>query len=209
MSVRVEISGFNLSQMMSLAGSRDQELLKKLSLYTQERSFWEPDDELDAEEQDTDPILIVERVVSIGVPFAVLDVETPNYVDVAEILSGFEQKHLGTDSNIWGARSLWQLAQSPPYPDAAPLLEYIAAGRPVFGRRIEASPWSYGYLSNAEVRTLRKYLPEPAPYEVGPPVSEKATGFVECLEHNDFPACLASWLKAIDEANLDLWISQR
>ena len=200
MSERLEISGFSLKKLRALSGSHDKEALRVLTLTARDRFADAP---MNARLQS-----VIKRSIERGFPFPDLAEETDVHTTAASLLADYGQKHLGMDSNFWRASALRDLAQQPPHQQATELLKYLSSGRPLFGKHIYTGEQTYGYLSLAEIQRLRTFLREPAPYHLNPAVSDRASGYVEIEEFNDFPRALATWLKALDDQKQDLWIFQ-
>src|SRR5438128_4721267 len=164
MSLRPEISGFDLVKFLSLFGSRDAALIKAIEIefsryvakyptqYTSEfrKTFGEA----------------LRQAVLLGIPFPGLLAETGPHFVLATLMAVHDQEMVVTDSNYWdisGFSRAWESGGLfiPVEQDTG--ITQILFGRPLFGEDFETE-WSlYGYLSRDELRYMRSRLLPAAP----------------------------------------------
>ena len=191
MSLRPEISGFSLTQLRALAGSRDPQHVSRM--LSRLKDLIETDD---PEGEKTRIRAILDQALRKGIPIPGLQVETDDHVLAVQLMATENQDHFPTESNIWKMPIFDDLVEGlegriPA--ESLQLLRYFVEGRPLLGRRIESS-WSYyAYLALGEVNALRANL-------------------ADFLEKNADPtgeAFLEEFLRWLDEIrgqNRDLWL---
>ena len=156
MSIRPEVSGFDLVMMFRLFGSKDLSVLKETSKKLKKMYDLENNEFQECEG-------ILRQAIMQGIPFSDLKTETNSHVWSAIVLADYNQKHLGTDSNIWGMDAVWDLGEkigkTLPWPSSA-FFNYLRSGRPLFGGAIDTDWSHYAFLSHAENAILCKSLRE-------------------------------------------------
>jgi hypothetical protein len=215
MSVRPNISGFNLSKLQSLAGCRDEIVLHKLEGLV-------PNDDEDRQEIRG----IIQQYIMHGAPFPNLDAEIDLHCTAAHCLAHSDQTHTPTDSNIWkwpGALEDLAKYRKKADPELSRILSYLENGRPLFGRRIDGNPVWYAYLTHEELGLLMEKIKSPK-------VSQKevwdaeymdnllAKGYIDKWTYDQeklgmvdtamltFDKALAMWSKSFHDAGHDLWL---
>jgi len=193
-SVRVSICGFSLEKLRSYLGSKDLDLLGRLSLF-----FAERESELDAPNPITKlATAILDRALSQGTPFPDLVAEGDQHVLAAIALAQHDQDVTPTNSESWQASAFWDLAEqlgAEFEPEPRRLLGYFCDGRPLFGKLIDTERIYYGYLSLDEVKILKSELTD----------LEEHIKDWEDLATLEFVRDLSGWLGSIVEAEQDLW----
>ena len=191
MSLRPEISGFDLGRMRSYLGCGDPAVAERAAVFA--REFWIGDEELDqiaAHARDIVDGTATERTVNV---------ERSAFVGAVISLAHFEQEHLPTDSNLWKSVHLdWCLDLPEDLPGADPvawadaryLVECAVLQRPMFGE-VQESDWTtYGFLTRDEVRRLLDYR----------------TRFPRLgRDEHEFAPEFFGWLDKISAADLDYW----
>jgi len=190
LSLRPEISGFSLTALRRLAGSRDSGLVRRLTSRL--------DELIETDDPDFKQHVgkIVEQAVMKGIPFPGLDVEEDPHVMAVQLLALEGQEHLPTGSNIWKHGIFDELLDGTEEqfgPETTRLLRYFIEGRPLLGKQI-ASSWShYAWLETREVKALHGGLANFLEDNSDP----TGEGFLEEFQ---------SWLASIHEAGRDLWL---
>lgn len=214
MSLRLELSGFSLPRLFALFGGKCDDVIafSKSSVH------------------DPGTLKVIERAVQSGAPFADIERETAEHISAASLLAGFGQVHMPTDSNFFRAMILHEERTGISRTldsEGQKAYQFLLEGRPLFGRSIDHDPRYYAYLSNDEVKLLRKYFkapasvakPKPFPYDLeyfqllkqSELFQDKAQDVVDVhgqhdIEPDDFRANMSLWLHNIDAAGLDLWL---
>lgn len=193
MSLRMTVSGFDLSRLRSCLGSRDPAAVAEIQT------------QLNSDGEDWDEALrgvtiaVVRRAVEEGCPFPDLESEQDPHVFAAYFLAQHGQEMLSLTAGDWKINALWdtkKACRDVLSAEALNLLAHLCSGRALFGRRIESS-WSfYAFLSCQEAATLQKGLAAALEQEAVATVANEMDGFI--FE-------LADWLEAIVTKGLDLW----
>lgn len=201
MSLRPEIFGFNLSQMRSHFGSKNEAIIQHIvSRVEPVAQDIEEEDEEEAARYRANVSETARAIIMDGAPVKGLESEEDIHFDIAQALVTYEQKPVGVGSNIWKMNAFWDF--QPKYGkrlggEAESLLGHLISGRPMFGRAMKID-WSYySYLTNAEVKTLLaalRKLQQEEPSLVG---KAYLSGFVDTL---------IGWLEKIDSQEMDLFL---
>lgn len=201
MSLRPEISGFNLKKMLSLFGCGDKKLIKEIQIELKKTlSDYPVITKKEFRELSKKGSVIIKQAILKGAPFSDLVNENDSHVAVADVFARHNQERCYTDSADWKMGAFWGFESQ--YENKLDqttkgLLSFLIDGRPLFGREIEQD-WSYyAYLSLAEVKQLQAgliKLQESCPELEG---EEFMDGFIDEL---------IGWLDTISGKNLDLWL---
>jgi hypothetical protein len=201
MSRRLNLYGFSLGQMRRLFRSRDEQAVRRIHdrLATEQR-HWRPEEVQQVSE-------IVERAISIGVPFAGLEAETYLHASAAGALAGDEQERLVTDASVYHATALedglWRQYGRYARPEVKAFLRGLVEGVPLFGQRApEDEP--YAAISLEKLRSFRAGLEdfrEQVIYRIG----RKNDPTEEDRAASEFVPEFCGWIDQIREAGRDLW----
>jgi len=215
MSIRPNVSGFSLSKLQSLAGCREESLLRKLEALVV------------ADYQDPQSINgIIKQYIMDGAPFPGLDTETRLHCMAANSLANFDQIHTRTDSNFWkwpGAFEDLAKHRKTASPELSRILSYLENGRPLFGRRFDGDSVWYVYLTHNELDLVMQ--------EIKPPSVNKkqlwdpeymdnllSKGYIHPWQYDEeksgmtdttnmtFDKAFAMWCKTFHDAGQDLWL---
>ena len=193
MSLRPEISGFDLPKMTRFIGCADPAVAARAEAHA--RAMYDR-----AGAEHVEAVVARLRQVILGeLKPGGIDAEEPALISAIIALSWFEQDHLETGSNMWKSVHLdWALdlpkeldgADQAAWDDARTLAEYAVLQRPLFGSHQDSDWTTYGYLSRDEVQRLLDHR------QRFPRLGEDAYGFAR-----DF----FGWLGKIAAAGRDYW----
>ncbi len=209
MSLRPEISGFDITKLETLFGCKDDAVLSRLEQHYLE--FWGFDDE-DGDAEDKSSIAggldYVRKIVNgelkptgngNGAASVSLTDEHSDFINAIVAMAFFEHEHVPTDSNYWKSYFIdYALGIEETLPDdivandrdtIKSLLGFLL-GRPLFGTNMESDWTTYGYLTKTEVKKLLSF------FEKYPQLEQ---------DEEAFGADLKGWLQLIADNDKDLW----
>lgn len=150
---------------------------------------------------------VLTQAVMQGAPFPGLTLERVEHVGAAAILSSFRQSHLATDSVFYTYSDLYgfrERCRDWMTPESLETLSLLCDGRPLFGSGFEDPSMLYGYLSDAEVKSILAELPE-----ISEPDTWDSPDWdnldIEVLD-DEFARDFRGWLSELSQTGLDLWL---
>lgn len=185
MSVRLELSAFDLAKLRSLLGSGSHEVVEELSSALEQAAQKPKSWASDLREKGRAEYLeSLSAAVLQGAPFSGLTTERPHHQLLASHLARYGQRHRRIDCGI--PREIIQdfLQEQGRLvgTEGRRLLRFLVKGRPLFGQRGGAGK-AYGFLSHDETTTLRRSLER---YSQNSKADEDGTEFaeemMECLD---------------------------
>lgn len=198
MSLRMQITGFSHSQMVSCLGSKDSGLKKYFAAEFQHQ-YLNGGESLENENTLKRAVNVIELAIDQGIASDNLEVEDDVCCYVMNLLAHYNQTHVLTDSSDWKMQVLWDFQEqysSQLSPAMNTILHHLIDGRPVLGKRMQTS-WSYyAYLLNGEVRELTGEVSNIQRRFCHDPSYSKYSEFI-----NEFEG----WLLTILEEQNDLW----
>jgi hypothetical protein len=198
MSLRMNISGFNYSQMAGYFGSRNDDLKKQLAKDFQQFTE-EPKENNEATDTLEQAVNIIELAVDNKVPLDTIKEENDSCCYVVNLFAHHGQEHILTDSCDWKMKVLWDMQEVYSGRLTARMdkfLRYFIDGRPIFGKKIQTS-WSYyAYFLNSEAKELAEELKLFKRQFQNDKAFSKFNEFVDEFE---------GWISAILEKQKDMW----
>jgi hypothetical protein len=193
MSLRPEVSGFDLLKMTTFIGCGDLAVVERAQAHA--RAMFSG-----ASVEIAEPLLERLRQAILGeLKPGVVEVEDSALIHAMIALSYLDQKHQETNSNRWKSVHIdWAVelpdrlegAEEAAWKDALTLVEYAVLQRPLFGSHQESDWATYGYLRRNEVQRLidyRRRFPRLGKDEYG------------------FAPAFFDWLTGIAASGLDYW----
>jgi len=196
MSLRPEITGFNLAKMQKFFGCKDDSVIAASKAHL--KDFWQS---LEGEEEEEacgylDKIgkgILLPRFAPAAQPGERLKVENATFIFTIISLAYFDQEHTATDSNYYGScfldfgidwgKSLDEGTES----QSLASFEFFL-GRPLFGEDMDSDWTTYGYLTAKEVeKALNDFDRSPQ------------------MKDDEFGEDLHKWLSKIHANRQDLW----
>ncbi len=194
MSLRPEISGFNLKKMEHLFGSKNADLIDKMKVHF--HKTWK----LNSEENKARANEIIEKIINGEITKGHVETEDEIYIFIMIAFAYFEQEHLSTDSNCWDSyfidyaeaiqKKIPEGVNREEWKKMSSYFDFFLGKRPYFGKNQDSEWTFYGYLTNQEVNTLLNY------FEQFPQLKQDKV---------DFGIELHQYLKSISSAEKDLW----
>jgi hypothetical protein len=198
MSIRANVSGFDLRKMMALIGCGNPAVADRVEAYLRAlpayRYVWP--ENVDA------AVELLRQVILGDLKPGSIEVEDSALVVAMDQLARFDQNHLETNAAVWRAAHLqWafglpanldgaEKAEKIAWADARTLVHYAVVERPLFGSHQEHDGTSYGYLYLDEVQRLLGYSAR------FPRLAEDEFGFASAF---------FGWLEEITAAGNDYW----
>ena len=149
MSMRLVFRRFSFEKMQSLFGSGDASVgVGIMPTGKALKSVFEPEKTK----------AVIARAVAEGVPFRGLKQEEIEHVEAANLLMGYGQETPFVEMEDWkwyAYSDFDEAAEAAGMPGAAhTLVQYLAVGRPLFGKQSCVTGQFYAYLTQDEVRKL-------------------------------------------------------
>jgi hypothetical protein len=198
MSLRLNISGFNYSQMAGNFGSKNDDLKKQLAKDFQQ-FIEEQEDNNEATGTLEQAVNIIGLAVDNKAPLDSIKEENDICCYVVNLFAHHEQEHILTDSCDWKMKVLWDMQEAYSGRLTARMdkfLRYFIEGRPILGQKIQTS-WSYyTYLLNSEVNELAEEILL---------LKKQFQNDKLFSKYNEFMDEFEGWLSIILEKQKDLW----
>jgi hypothetical protein len=201
MALRIAMMGVDLGKLLAVFGSRSASALaaalQPLEEVAEEIAEDDPEEAREFRDQCT---AILGRALNEGIPFEGLEREEQIHWEVARALVESVQTPSRTDAvdyHYVAWETLWLAVNPRLTPSARELLDALVhKGRPLFGRAFERGTLIYGYMTGAEVESLREGLVQT--YRQSPPPFSPD-------EQQALPDQLIGWLAEAAGRGEDLW----
>lgn len=151
MSIRCNISGFSYPQMRKLFGSKDEAVLSTMLTSLKSKQYLRSEQQLGIES-------ILRRVITEGVPFPDVTVESLDQFNAESMLAHFQQKHLYLPVGMYRIEAIdefpkkWLKYASPP---TLAFFKALKEGTPLFGTHFQSGYWTrYTIISVERLTTL-------------------------------------------------------